>query len=443
MKIFVAMHVFSNFGGIINHNEQLCAGLKELGHDVTFAYIKPTKTFCKEHIPVLGEGYEIGEGTGYPVHQGNGWDAPYYSLLNPDSIKQFVEDANKHDIVIWQSIFGFKNQETEEFDGWTPMIEDVNAKQIVVIHDANIKKLYSWIYKFQHKFTAIATVHTSAQSSADFLEVPRNMILNPQDMSKVYKSSFKDKKKSLLSLQTFKGMKRVDTLVSAIPYIDGHVFLAGDGIERNYMTSIDKCKPQYYCTYEVDPNATDEMRDKKIWDNALNNGNFEYLGFITEQKRDEILNDSMFLLDPSWSKSYGAHFNRVIVDAMMTGTVPIARNLGISDNEDGVTELLKPGKNYLMIPHDVTPKQFGDYVNKFFNISESEYDEIVETNFELIKQFDRKIVAQQFIDLAMGKNAGVLEQNEIGRLNPKIITVANKLWDHFKKSTTRTFDEFF
>lgn len=443
MKIFVVMHVFNNFGGIINHNEQLCAGLKELGHEVTFAYVKPTQTLFKNISSTLPNGYEIGEGTGVPVHQGNGWIAPFYSLKNAESIKKFVEDANKHDVVIWQSIFGFKNSETEQYTDWTSMIEDVNAKQVVVIHDGNLKKLYSWIYKFQHKFSGIACVHPSAFKSASFLSVPRNLIINPQNVSKVKKTPFSEKENKILSIQTFKRWKRVDDLVFAIPYIDGKVIIGGDGIERNYMTSVEKCKPEYYCTLDRDPNTTKEMLNRRIWDNAIDFGKFEYVGFITESERDKILETSKFLLDPSWSMNYGEHFNRVIVDSMMMGTIPIARNYGVSDNELGIGEVFKPNENYLMIPHDVKPKQFGDMVNEFFSLSKERYESIVEANFEKIKMFDRKVIAQQYIDLAMGKDAGVYEKNSIGTENTEVKKVANKLWEFFEPPVVNSLEDFF
>lgn len=448
MKIFVVMHTFNNFGGIINHNEQLIAGLKEIGHDVTFAYVKPTAQAPKPvDVSFLPEGYEFGAGTGVPVHQGKGWISPYYSLKNKESIAKFVEDANKHDIVIWQSIFGFKNSDTEKFTDWIPMIEQVNAKQVVIIHDGNLKKLYSWIHKFSHKFAGLACVHPSAFKSADFMPVPRNMILNPQNLSVMPEPPlFANRKKQILSLQTFKRWKRVDELVAAVPYIDGNIIIAGDGIERNYMTSLDKCKPEYYCTLANDPDAQPQRLGKRIWENADLTGKMEYVGFITETERDSILGESLFLIDTSWTTTYGEHFNRVIVDAIRTGTVPIARNLGVSNYEHGNGTLFKAGKNYLMIPHDATPKQFGDKINEFLNISQSEYLEIVERNFELLKQFDRRVIAQQYVDLALGKNAGFYEQNAVGSLmtDRKAVATGNKLWEeHFEELETADLNEFF
>jgi len=212
------------------------------------------------------------------------------------------------------------------------------------------------------------------------------------------------------------------------------------------MTSPDKCKPEYHCTKEKDSNATDDMVGKKIWDNAMATGNMAYVGFITEGKRDSILNNSKFLIDTSWTTTYGEHFNRVIVDAMRVGVVPIARNLGVSDYEHGNGTLFKVDENYLMIPADATPKQFGDYINKYLNISQEKYEQIVQNNYEVLKLFDRKTIAQQYIDLAMGKDAGYYEKNEIGSLatSPKAVSTGNKLWeDHFEVANVAVLDEFF
>jgi hypothetical protein len=447
MKIMVAMHVFNNFGGILNHNEQLIAGLKDLGHSVTFAYLKTTKK--PEYNTLSGtlpDGYEIGVGTGLPVHQGNGYISPYYSIVNAESVAKFVKDANEHDIVIWQSIFGFKSAATEKDKTWLPMIEKVTAKQIAVIHDGNLKKLYSWIHRFATHLAGLACVHPAAMRQADFMPVPRNMILNPQDVSEVEAVPFTKRTNQLLAPQTFKRWKRVDDLVAAVPYIDGGVIIAGDGMERAYMASEEKCKPEYYCTKEFDPDATEDRLGKRIWQNALDSGKMEYLGFITGKSRDKILNKSKFLLDPSWSLTYGEHFNRSIVDAMRVGCVPIARNFGISDNIRGSGTLFKPGQNYFMIPHDATPKQFGELVNDYFAISSELYNDIARNNKKVIQNFDRTKIAQQFINLALGKKgSGYYENAAMGRLNIDnnvAQRTGDKIWDeHFEVPSS--LDSFF
>ena len=430
------MHTFNNFGGIINHCEHLMAGLKELGHEVTFAYLKPNKQVKAVEIPTtLKEGYEIGIGSGYPVHQGDGWIAPYYSYKVKESIDQFVKDANKHDLVIWQSIFGFKNKDTEQDLSWLPMIEDVNVPQVPIIHDANLKKLYPWIKLFEHKFSGLACVHPAAYESADFMDTPRALILNPQDIAGVPETPpFSGRENKLLSIQTFKRWKRVDDLIRAVPYTDTKVLVGGYGIEAAYMMSKDKCKEEYFATKEYDPDVTPDREGKRIWENAENSGNFEYLGFISGAKRDEILATSKFLVDPSWSNTFGEHFNRVVIDAMRIGTVPIAINFGVSNNEEGMGVVLKAGINYCMIKKGSTPKEYGQAITNFCNMSEADYRQIQLNNYELIKQFDRKVIAQHYIDLALQKETGYLNELRVKtNHDPSLQRQAQQMFDdHFE-----------
>lgn len=426
MKILTVVHDFNNFGGIISHAEQLIAGFKDLGHETGFVYLRPTKTGGKFSDDYEKEGYDIGVGTGIPVHQGKGWRGEYLSFINDDDVSKFVKLANGYDIVIWQSIFGFKCQESEGKNSWLRMFSDVKAKHIAIVHDGNLQKNYPWLHNLRKHITGLACVHPSAFSQASVMEIPRALILNPQDISRQNTTPFEQRKNKIFSLQTFKRWKRVDDLVAAVPYINGEVIIAGDGIERNYMTSKDKCKPEYYCTPDRDPSATEELAGKPIWQNAVDNG-MQYIGFVSEEKRDEILRDVKFLLDPSWSKTYGEHFNRVVIDAMLMGAVPIARNLGVSNNEKGVG-LLKPGKNYLMIPWDAQPKEFGDLCNKFLSMSQEEYDEIVNNNFEFVKQFDRKKIASDYIALATD-----LLKTETGKYDSSLDESIDSVWcEHFK-----------
>ena len=398
MKIMMVMHTFNNFGGIINHCEHLVAGLKELGHEVTFAYLKGNKTVRTVEIPTqLKEGYEIGVGTGYPVHQGDGWIAPYYSYKVKESVDKFVEDANQHDLVIWQSIFGFKNKDTEKSLTWLPMVERVTAKQVPIIHDANLKKLYPWIQIFEKHFSGLACVHPAAYDSADFMSV--------------------------------------DDWIRAVPHMNEvETLVGGNGIEAAYMMSKEKCKEEYFCTASYDPDRTPEMEGNRIWENAENSGNFKYLGFISGAKRDEILSTSKFLVDPSWSNTFGEHFNRVVIDAMRIGVVPIAINFGVSNNEAGQGVVLKAGVNYCMIKKGSTPKQYAEKIKEYCNMSEEDYRRIQTNNYELIKQFDRKVIAQHYIDLALGKPTGYLNELKTKtNHDPSIARNGRKMFeDHYR-----------
>jgi glycosyltransferase involved in cell wall biosynthesis len=450
MKILILVHVFNNYGGILNWTEDLICGLRENGHTVNFVQAKPStkppKPVDTELVPME---YARGEGTKLPVHQGKGWISPYYSFLNAESVKQYVDFANKHDIVIHGSIFGFANQESEQNTTWLPMITEVKAKQVVVIHDGNLKRNYPWIYKFRQHFAALACVHPAAVKSTDFFDTPRNMILNPFDLKDklTEKIDWDQRENTLISPQTFKSMKHVESLVAAVPYIKGRVIVAGDGIERSYMTSPDKCKPAYFATIDNDPDVTPDRLNKKIWDNALaSNPPMTYLGFISPAIRDKYLKRIKFLVDSSWSVGYGEHFNRTLFETMIQGAIPIAVNYGVSDNAEGNGTLLKAGVNYLMLEKDFTPKQYGEKVNEYLNIPKHQAYMIINNNLVLLEQFDRRKIAKQYVDLACGKDAGFFKENKVGAagFDPKAVAKSEENWaQQFQHSVTTSLEEFF
>jgi hypothetical protein len=76
-------------------------------------------------------------------------------------------------------------------------------------------------------------------------------------------------------------------------------------------------------------------------------------------------------------------------------------------------------------------------------MSEADYKRIQLNNYELIKKFDRKVVAQHYIDLAMGKQTGYLnELRTKTNHDPSIVRNSIKMFeDHFEQASD--LDEFF
>ena len=130
-------------------------------------------------------------------------------------------------------------------------------------------------------------------------------------------------------------------------------------------------------------------------------------------------------------KDYGDHFNRVVVDAMIQGTIPIARNYGMSGNAEGNGILFKPNKNYIMIPHDATPSEFADSVIYANNMTDSDAETIRFNNYNKLKHFDRKKVAQDYIDLANGKPCGYFNKIEVGTDDPKMMAESDRILNEF------------
>ena len=180
------------------------------------------------------------------------------------------------------------------------------------------------------------------------------MIVNPFDLSEWQKDpeayaplDWKDRN-GFVSVQVFKGWKRVDSLIRAIPRMQNNEkkIVGGAGIEYRYMTSYDKCKDKY-----KEPDGT------RIWDNAIR-FDMDYVGVIPTPTFYNYLKEAKLQIDPSWSKKYsqyGAHFNRTTVEAMICGAVPVATDLGMINSL-----VFQAGSNFFQLEHD---SSFANYAH--------------------------------------------------------------------------------
>lgn len=399
MKILMTLYQIQDYGGIINHVEFLAKGLKELGHEVDFCMLVP-KHQIKERFKLMEAFYEK-VGTGYSHHQAKGWanlrKIPY---LNDRVRQRFREKCSKYDAVLWHIPVPTLNKDNKGVDEWVELYNN-GTKNIAIIHDGNLPKLYPHLLLVSKWFHGAVCVHESAFHSAVNLDIPRKMIVNPFDLSNTVTEIDWERREGFAAIQVFKAWKRVDTLIRAIPYIDEYdsnplrkvtKCIGGAGIEYRYMTSKEKCKPQYF---DTDGN--------KIWDVALANG-MEYVGTIPNSHVLEILKDRKLQIDPSWSKKYseyGAHFNRTTVEAMMMGAVPVATDLGMKNSE-----IFYGGENFIEVPHTATPKEFAGIINDGMN-NRYQWESIRANNISLLKMFEMKTVAQEYIDLIADANRWV------------------------------------
>lgn len=386
MKVLITFFPIDDMGGIINHHEQLCAGLQDLGHEVTTKLL-----MWRDKAPrSAAGGYNDCGYSGLPFDQRRdfSWTAediiPY---KGPENLARWKEYASGFDLIIWQVAVPTKRAENRGNTDWISLYES-GAKQVAVIHDGNFLDSYPWLHLVGKGIDGLACVHTCAFNSAKSINIPAAMILNPFDLSKpepIRRDYFAARQKGFLSVQTWKAWKRVPELLGAIPHMGDIVKkVAGKGIDYYYLTSEDKCKYP------------------GVW-NAAVEGGMEYLDVIANNQRDKILRSVTTLVDPSWSKKYGtigAHFNRVMVDAILQGAVPIARELGVGD---GDYDVFHGGWNCLTIPMGVTHKEYGQMVNSYCNIDYIEYEDLMQYGRATMERFERKAIAQRFLDLGAGR----------------------------------------
>lgn len=399
MKIGIVLYEINDFGGIINHTEVLTKGFKELGHIVDLKIITSVKNKKEPDERSLNDSYVKGE-FGLWYNQFKGWYISKNENLYFKEVSKIKETLSKYDLIIWSIPVIPKSKSFSGFSEWQEFY-DIPAKQIAIIHDGNLQKLNSHFLEIQDKITGVACVHSCAYETSNILKTPRALILNPQIIKPIEDPDWDKKEKGFLSPQTFKAWKRVEDTIKSIPFIDKDIFkgVAGDGIELKYLrtTNRDKMKSQYL------------INGEPIWKTALDNG-LEYLGVINNSKRDEYLRKYRTLIDSSDSEyynSFGGHFNRTVIEAMIQGCVPLARNLGV---------LFKENENFIKLPkhNNLNPKEFAEVVNYANNLDKNTATKIQENNFKFIKMFDYIKIAEDFLKLAENKPCGYYNKLETG-----------------------------
>jgi len=393
MKILLAWYPLDDVGGILNHNEQLCAGLQELGHEVTTLCFLPRED--RPRNGMAGGRGTTSPYTGLEYDQRRGYSWPYDKCIpyRGRALTTAMAVIRQFDIVIWQVAVPTKRKENRGNTDWE-ILYQTGVTQLAVIHDGNFLASYPWLCDVQHFLTGLICVHHCAFNSAAYISVPSSFIPNPQHLPEkapdISWTAWSKRRRGFLSLQTFKAWKHVPELVAAMPHVREGVVkaLAGKGIDYYYLTSPDKNKWP------------------GVWDRALRTG-MDYLGVLTNDERDTILRNMTCLVDPSWSKKYsqiGGHFNRVIVDAIIQGALPVVRPLGISTNVEGRGELFVAGENCYAIPQHYSAVEYGYALSEACNLNYGSYRRIMSNAIELLPMFDRKWVAMQVLDLARGKS---------------------------------------
>jgi glycosyltransferase involved in cell wall biosynthesis len=421
MKILIAHYYLNNLGGIINNNEALTAGLEALGHKVTNRLLVWKPDVGRDVNRSRRLEAEVGAmGLSHDQELGWKWTAthkiPYQGKKN---IAAWYDYANRFDLLIWQIPVPTMQKSNRGNTDWLELY-DLEVPQVAYIHDGNLPDSYPWIWEIHDKLVGCIGVHPCAYHSLQYLPVLRAMAFSPQmNIEERVKAADKVKKRSgWFSLQTFKAWKHVEDLIRAVPHMtnDEDKRLAGGGLMYYYMTSPDKIKTTFLADYKYDPDMRYKWKGQRIWELASSHG-MQYLDYLTTAQRDKEMVKARMLIDPSWSLKYaniGDHFNRTLVEGIIAGCIPVARNLGVATNRNGKGEFFIPDKNYLMIPYDVPPKVFAEYVDSY--LMREDAQDIVREARKLLPLFDYKFTAQAFIDIAFGRPAGVYKKkNDVGK----------------------------
>jgi glycosyltransferase involved in cell wall biosynthesis len=402
MKIMVALHQVMDLGGIINHTEQLIGGLKDLGHTVHLKQF----VYADNAYDQRRDGDFINGPSGIPHHQGKGWNftraqrIPYRTGAGISTAKQILSG---YDLVIWTVPVPSKNKDNLGNQRWIELYDlPKSVKQVAFVHDGNIRQGAPHILAIADRLSGLACVHGCALNGSDFIEVPRALILNPQEMPVRDIADWSNKKPGFVNMQTFKAWKHAHELIQAIAYMpkkrDGELReIAGMGIEYQYMTSEDKCKDEYFHFGVADSEGGPRwFSGMKYWDAAIENG-MTHHGYWNTREVEAWLTQARVLVDPSWSKKYsaiGGHWNRVVVDAMIHGVVPIATKMGMG------SEIFQPNVHYIPIPPGGEhPQQYAEIILEAGNMNRMEAQHYRDYALDVLPMFDRMAVAKKLLAL--------------------------------------------
>ena len=394
MKVLMPIYQIQDYGGIINHVENLTAGFKQIGVEVDIVQM------CPKHRVInvaskKNDWQRRPEGTGYLFNQARGWSGiPKVPYLDPKARNKFREDSLQYDAVLWHIPVPTKNKDNKDVSVWRELYHP-HANHYGVIHDGNFPHLYPHLHYLRWCFNGLICVHEAAYHSTvnTGINVPTTMIVNPFDLTEwqkdpeAYAPMKWQYRSGFASVQVFKAWKHVDQLIRAIPHMRNNEkkLVGGAGIEYRYMTSYDKCKDKY----------KDELGNR-IWDNAIQY-DMKYLGVIPNADFYNHLKQAKLQIDPSWSKRYsqsGAHFNRTTIEAMVCGAVPVATDLGMNNSQ-----VLQAGKNYFEIEHYADSKHFAYLIDYWLShYSRAQWHDIRINNWEnIVPEFDMVKVAYQYL----------------------------------------------
>lgn len=404
MKFLITTMQIQQWGGIINHTEQLIHGLRELGHTVDLVQLVWTDHVLGAKRSPNKDRY--GPGAIYNVSQYEGWlwpegkRIPYKGKRNIELWRRY---ASKFDAVIHQIPVPTVRKDNIGNLDWLGLY-DTDTVNIGVIHDAWFQRRNPHLIAVSDFYDYVVCVHSASYRNTK-VDIPRVMILNPHYIPEDYREKcipYNRRGKSFLSCHYWKKIKRMDGIVRAIPYIDMDIakILGGTGIEYFYMNSkTGKCK--YFNEVGV-----------PIYDEAVEYG-LDYVGVLSAEQVSSKLGRVRTSVDPSWHEEFakfGEVWLRSQIEAAVHGAVLCATNLGAAGNVEGSGEFWQANKNYVMIPYNCKPWEFAEYINHANNLSAREGLSLQEEAFKILPPWDRKTVAQQYVDLVDGTGGGYYDR---------------------------------
>ena len=421
--------VKNNLGGILPSTLNLCEGLKEIGCKPYIFHAEwKTRSFGGDGLKEIGHGLKVSVMADQRarIYANKEHTFLYKGKKAANEVRERLSEFDA--VIMSTSIPSLGDKSMRDNDDWKTVLKH-GKPMLSIVRDCHWDKYSLHILPYRHLFTAFMGVHPAAYESLKTMPWKIGCQVNPFDISIAQRDHEKDWGKVCIT-SWFKKWKHIDDIIRASPYIKPiELIVCGGGIERDYMLAAKnnpnsdgkgrgyELKVAYYSWKKDDPSVKKSWIGKSIWGVAEEHGNFYYSGFMLSKQLSALQSECGGLIDPSYHYEWGEHFNRVMIEAMLHKSIPFVRPFGISDNKNGDGKVFTP-ENAVMIPEDASPKEIGEIVRDTM-LDKSLKRDILRANEKKLKMFDRKVVAQEYIDVLKGKSGGLFGIHE-GRLDERV-----------------------
>jgi phosphatidylinositol alpha-mannosyltransferase len=367
MKIgLVCPYNINKHGGVLEVILALKAGLEERGHTV-----KIITPLHRKHRDAASDMPDV-------IFAGTSTD--FHSPMSTTTQVSGTSDNEKIDAMLAEEKFDVLHFH----EPWQPLLsrqllQRSNSVNIATFHSKVPETIMSRtvikavtpylksVMKYLHVLTAVSD--SGAEYAASLTDQPITIIPNGIDLKKYHQTKIKKDPNTILFIGRLERRKGVKYLLEAFQLYtqdnpDAKLIIAGDGPDREKLELL-----------------ADDLKLKNV----------EFLGFISEDLKLDLLARSSILCSPA---IYGESFGIVLLEAMATGTMVVAgNNSGYSDLMQGVgaMSIINPEDNTefarrmnMMLHEEALRNVWQDWAKSF--VQQFNYPHIVNDYEELYKE---------------------------------------------------------